>query len=199
MKYDTSTYDPFADLITAPQERPPNVQNIQFNLLDPLRRLLLATDGTVTKFLEALTLEPVVIQGLQEYDRLLIEPHAQLRAGAGTRVVGRQVALVGKFTRTFHASAASLTVPERLPKALRRELKKNEAGIGQAIQKIGLETRREILWYGFEPEAHVISELSEHFPAGCYARSYLIITQQKPVMLIHERFPVQVDRSGFST
>jgi chorismate-pyruvate lyase len=197
MQFDTSTYDPIADLITTPGERPAHVQEIQFNLLDPLRRVLLATDGTVTKFLEALTLEPVVIEGLQEYDRTLTERHGQLDAEPGTRVVGRQVALVGKFSRTFHAGATSLTIPARLPKELRAELKNNEAGIGQAIRKVGLETRREILWYGFEPEAHVASELSEHFSAGCYARSYLIITQHKPVMLIHERFPVQVDRSGF--
>ncbi|MCK7578202.1 MAG: chorismate pyruvate-lyase family protein [Chromatiales bacterium] len=196
MTDEMSDYDPIADLIATPDERPAHVQAVQFNMLDPLRRLLLATDGTVTKFLEALTLEPVVIEGLQEYELVLSERHAQLGADSGTRVVGRQVALVGKFTNTFHASAASLTIPVRLPRDLRNELKHNEAGIGQAIQKVGLETRRKILWYGLEDNARVIPELREHFPAGCYARSYLIITQHKPVMLIHERFPVQVDRSG---
>lgn len=195
MSYNKATFDPIADLLGALSSRPPHVQDIQFNTLDPLRRALLATDGTVTKFLEALTLEPVVIEGLQEDDRTLSQHHPQLDAEPGTRVVGRHIALVGKYSRTFHASAASLTIPGRLPKALREELKTNEAGIGQAIQKVGLETRREILWYGFEPEAHVISALAEYFPAGCHARSYLIIAEQNPIMLIHERFPLQIDRT----
>jgi chorismate-pyruvate lyase len=182
-------FDPFAAVLAAPADRPPRVQEVDLRNIDPFWRVLLAIDGTVTEFIEAYKLEPVVITAIHAEERLLPEPHAHLQAEAGTRVVGRQVTLVGKYSRTLYAVATSLTIPNRLPREFKKELRHNESGIGQAIRKVGLESRREILWFGLEVPPQVPQGLEVQFRNGCLVRAYLIITGHRPAMLIHERFP----------
>jgi chorismate-pyruvate lyase len=182
-------FDPFAAVLSAPRDRPPELSEVDLRGLDPFSRVLLAIDGTVTEFIEAYHLEPVVITRVHAEERILAEPHAQLAAEAGTRTVGRQVTLVGKYSRTLYATATSLTIPSRLPREFKHELKRNESGIGQAIRKVGLESRREILWYGLEAPPQVSESLREQFGASCLVRAYLVIVGRRPVMLIYERFP----------
>lgn len=182
-------FDPFGAILTAGSARPAGVQDVNMRGIEPFWRVLLAIDGTVTEFIEAYQLEPVVTTAVHAEERKLAEPHAQLKAEAGTRVVGRQVSLVGKYSRTFYSAATSLTIPDRMPREFRAELKRNESGIGQAIRKVGLESRREILWFGLESPPRVPDELRNQFGESCLARAYVIITGRRPAMLIHERFP----------
>lgn len=189
-----SAYDPLDDLLVAQESKPTSLKAVNLRALDPYQRALLTIDGTVTKFIEAYTMEPVVIAGLEEETQLLPSHHPWLDAPEKTRVVARQVTLEGKHSRVFHAYAASLTVPDRLGEKIKRELKVNEAGIGRAIRKIGLETRREVLWYGSEGPDQVPEAVRGHFAEGCLTRTYRIIAHGKPVMLICEKFPMYRDR-----
>ena len=185
-----SDYDPLGDVLVAQSAKPPHLRDINLRTLDPYQRALLTTDGTVTKFIEAYTMEPIVIDGLEEEVRFLDEPHPWLEAPAKTRVVARQVFLEGKYSRICRAYAVSLTVPERLNDEIKAELKVNEAGIGRAIRKVQMETRREVLWYGGESADHVPESVRRHFREGSLTRTYRIICDGKPLMLICEKFPL---------
>jgi len=188
-----SCFDPLGDLIVAQSSKPTHLREVRLRTLDPYQRALLTIDGTVTKFIEAYTMEPVVITGIEEETRSLPDYHPWLDAPAQTRIVARQVFLEGKYSRTFHAYAASLTVPERLGDEFKRELKVNEAGIGRALRKLQMETRREVLWYGVEDSQNVPETVRFHFVEGCLSRTYRIIAGGSPIMLISEKFPLHGD------
>lgn len=50
-------FDPFADLLSAQASRPLELRPVNLRTLTPFQRALVSIDGTVTKFIEAYTLE----------------------------------------------------------------------------------------------------------------------------------------------
>jgi chorismate-pyruvate lyase len=152
-------------------------------------------DGTVTKFIEAYTLEPVEIVRLAQETRRLAAEHAWLETAAGIEVAVRQVLLQGRYSHTFHAYAASLVVLERLPEAVRRFLDVEGQGLGRILNDQSMETRREILWYGRETAKELPEEVRRRADGEFVSRSYRIIAGGRPLMLIHEKFPAVMDKS----
>ena len=182
-------FDPLADLSAARKERPSAVQDIAARDLNPLERSLLAIDGTVTKCLEAYMCEPIVTADVREQPRCFSVALPSLQVPAKADLLERSIVLKGKSTGRVYVQAHSLIVPARLPHAFQTALHENAAGIGAALSHLRLETRREILWYGFEPLPDVPEALSAVFKDGALVRCYRVETDQRPVMLITERFP----------
>lgn len=186
-------FDPMAGLFVAQSQRPENVARVNLRALTPFQRALLVIDGTVTKFIEAMTMEPVEIVRLSQENARLSEDHAWLDARAATPVIARQVLLRGKYSQALHAHAASVIVPGRLPAAVKRGLSEAGAGIGRLLLGNRLETRREVLWYGKESMGPLPFATGLPQDGHCLSRAYRIIFHGQPVMLIHERFFSQTD------
>ncbi len=89
----TAGFDPAAEVFVAQFARPETLQPVNFRALSPFYRSLLVIDGTVTKFIEAFTMEPVVVERLSQEELVLPADHEWLEAPAGTRVIAREVLL----------------------------------------------------------------------------------------------------------
>lgn len=182
-------FDPVADLLVGGQQRPAGLEPVNLRAIGPFQRALLVIDGTVTKFLEAVTMEPVQIDILEQSELELGESHDELLAVAGERVIVRTVRLIGARTGRHFAQASSLLVVDRLSREIRERLDDHPQGVGRILADAGLETRREVLWYGRER-----SRDDKGLATGSrICRTYRIISGGLPLMLINESFPGDLD------
>ncbi len=186
------TFDPFADLLSAQAARPAQLAIVNLRTLTPFQRALVSIDGTVTKFIEAYTLEPVESILLQQQTQRLPTDHPWLALAAPSEVVARQVLLRGRYSATVYAYAVSLLAPTRLPPQLLGDLEKEPAGIGRVLLNSQIENRREILWYGRETIADLPPEIARYTGYEFISRTYRILAGGQPLMLINEKFPTHV-------
>ena len=182
--------DPLEELFTAQFARPDELRSVNLRAIGPYHRALMSIDGTVTKFIEAFRMEPVEVTVVSQEHRALAENHDWLDAPAGTPVIAREVVLRGALSNRFYAFAPSLLVVDRLPESVKGQLDDHPQGIGRIISEANLETRREILWYGRE-------RLDPPPPGTSHemylTRTYRIMADSKPLMLINEKFPTGDD------
>jgi chorismate-pyruvate lyase len=169
--------------------------------LDPLDRMLLAADGTVTTLLEACTGEPIStatvrMAGPATIDELLSltgpwwHPDAALLGlERHEPVIVRRAVLRGGRTGRPYLLAESLVTPSRLPSAMADGLARPGASIGRLLKSSGAETRRELLDVG-RMRASEATEYLETGPAAEIAwRTYRIEMGGRPVVLLAEMIP----------
>jgi len=187
---DHELYDPFADLMMMQDSRPAHLEQLDLRTVSPFQRALLAIDGTVTKFVEAYVLEPVEVTLLKQETQALSQEHSWLEASVKTEVVARQVLLRGRYSGTPYAYAVSLLLPDRLPENMLNHLQIEPSGIGRVLLNSQIENRREILWYGHEIIQELPPAIQSCVGSDFISRTYRIIANDKPIMLISEKFPV---------
>lgn len=154
--------------------------------LDPFERILLTTDGTVTRILEAQYAETIRLVKLFEGQTITSAP---LLYAAFEEAVMRKVLLRGQRTHRNYLYAESTIVLARLNPAMRTALQKSDKPVGQLMVESRMECFREILSWRLEPA----SDIGRHFHVGIDApvlsRTYRIFIGSRPVMLITEKFP----------
>jgi chorismate-pyruvate lyase len=174
--------------------RPAHLSDVNVRTLTPFHRALLTLDGTVTKFLEAFTFEPVQVRVLAQDVHALSRAEPWLEAPAGTAVLTREVLLESEGSSTLQALAVSIIVIERAPAGFPRGLDAASKGLGQALANSAMETRREILWFGRERVERLPAEHRGLIGArALLSRTYRVIADGRPLMLINERFPLEDD------
>ena len=183
-------FDPLSDLLVAQVEKPAHLKDINLRTLTPYQRALLTIDGTVTKFIEAYVMEPVMVKLIEQDTRKLQAGHPWLDVDAGTSVITREVVLEGKYSKTLHAYAVSLLVHDQLPEKVREDLKVHPQGIGRVLIENKLETRREVLWYGRESLDELPDQVKQRSDGRFISRTYRVICRGNPFMLINEKFPL---------
>lgn len=199
LKTTPAAFDPAAGLYLAQDGRPGALARVEPGELSPLQRALLAIDGTVTSFLSAWTLEPIVVRPLGQRATVLPAGDAPiggtssiapwLDAPAGTPVIERAVLLLGAGSQRLFAFAESVICPDRLPAPLRAGLQSGGLSLGQLLLMPGFESRREGLWYGRERPASVPAAVAALAPADFLTRTYRVSAGSRPLMVITERFP----------
>lgn len=147
--------------------------NIQ---LSPVERLLLATDGTVTHMLEALT------RGRVDVDII----GRQVRDGA----LDRRVVLRRGHDAQPLVWAESQVVLDRLREDVADELAHGEKGIGDLLRNEHSETHREIVTMDVDtPDSPTFPAFIEH-PLDLYLRRvYTIESHGQKIITITEWFP----------
>lgn len=157
-----------------------NGTDLKLETLPAFLRVLLTTDGTVTKSLESYFWEPISVENLgQQYIELQDDaPVIELQAGA--KVLHREVQLVGKKTRRIYTHASSLIRAEILEEDVRRDLEEGKVGVGELLRELGLETYREIVGFGQSTDRQILW------------RRYRIIMNHQPFIQITEEFPIAV-------
>ncbi len=148
--------------------------------LPPFLRVLLTTDGTVTKSLEAFFWERVKVNTTSQSTVVLTEDHPSLNCVAGDTVVSREVALRGLHSGRTYATAESLIRYDLLPENFRRDLNDQKLGVGELLRECGLETYREIL------------SLGENDRGRSVWRVYRIVMGKQPFIQIKETFPLHL-------
>ena len=153
--------------------------SIDFSTLPPILRVLLLTDGTVTHSLAAYFAEDIQVNCLSQVQ-------------VGDEVIEREVMLVGELSGTEYAHAHSTIHTHLLDHEMRRRLDSGQAGIGELLNANNRETFREITRIHY---CHDLPGRPDPFKASTpgsqvIARDYRIHTQQRPLILITEEFPV---------
>ncbi len=184
-------------LFTCQEARPEALTDIELARLTPFQRALLATDGTVTRFIETYTLSPVEITLLHQEEQTLPDGHIWLELSCSGEVVFREVLLqtpaaAGQSQR-IHAYAVSEIVPHRLPKYLWDGVTSGKQGLGRLLLTSRLETRRELLWWGVEQGVNLPDVIKPLESESFLSRTYRIVADGIPLMLITEKFPLKVD------
>ena len=182
------------DLFVAQFAKPPDLEEMNLSQLTPFQRALLVIDGTVTRFIEAYTFSPVEVVLLHQETQTLPTDDAWLDAEKGTEVVARQVMLqTGQRDGqqpTVHAYATSIIVLNRIPKTVREGLTFKGQGLGQLLQRSGLETRRDLLWWGIKHPKDLPERLLHLQGKPFLSRTYRIVADGHSLMLINEQVPI---------
>lgn len=175
--------------------RPGHVAAINPAEMDPFLRGLLFTDGTVTRNLEVKMLSPISVTVVSQADSTASEEVAShLEVEDGAESVLRRV-MIGRAGSTNPVIwAESHILPSRLPSGFLGILDGAREGIGESLQRVELESWRDMLWFGLDAPPQW-SFVASRVPAPVITRLYRVITAGKPALLISESFAVE-DRAG---
>ena len=192
------TLNEMKDLFVAQFAKPSDLEEINPSRLTPFQRALLVIDGTVTQFIEAYTFSPVEVVLVHQEAQTLPTDHAWLDAEKGAAVIARQVMLQTRQTDghqpIIRSYANSIIALDRIPQTIREGLTLKGQGLGKLIQRSGLETRRDLLWWGLEHPKNLPDALIRLEGKPFLSRTYRIVAAGHPLMLINEQFPLRDTR-----
>jgi len=187
----SDTFDPLSDLLPEQTTRRPDyLKPLDLTQLTPFQRALLAIDGTVTKFIEAYTLEAIEIIRLKQETKPIKTNYKWLDLLPNTPVIERQVLLRGQRTANIYVYAISVLIQERLTDDIKQGVQSDSGGLGRILLSSQIENRRELLWYGQESIVDLPNEIRSSTGSDFISRTYRIVAGGKPIMLINERFPL---------
>jgi chorismate-pyruvate lyase len=176
-------------------ERAEDLRDVEITALEPVLRVLLFTDGTVTRSLEADTLSPVAVRPLEQVTVPAPASAASfLEISPGVECIRRRVAMrigdapVGVWAESF-------LLLDRLPRHFVERMGASSTGIGGSLQQLKLESWRELLCFGLgAPPAWAGEELPSSM---ALTRLYRICTVGMPALLISETFAVELVDGGY--
>jgi len=159
--------------------------------LSPLQRVLLGTDGSVTRLLELACSAPVAVTTrLQEVVDADPAVAGKLQLRPGDEVNHRIVELKNTKTSETLIYAESYTPLSRLLPSFRDDLMRADIPIGKILEHHKLETRREIVAMSAGPRAPDIARAFGLSGNPLFlSRQYRIIHEDSPLMHIEEVFP----------
>lgn len=157
--------------------------------LSPFQRIILISNGTLTKLLENLVREQLTVIKLHEQIETNEDEIPFLDLAAKNSVIHRKICLQGQNTGTNWLYAESVIVPERLPPLFRSDLLESETPIGKLWSKHKVETFKELL----PPFEEPAEQLAIHFKMSpehlLLGRTYRVFSHQQPIMMLTEKFP----------
>lgn len=158
-------------------------------------RLLIATNGTLTRVLSIVADEEIVVQILKQKINGVAPETAELGQLAGNRVLQRQVLLEGQSSGHRFVAAESLIAVDLLPSAVTASLTGTEHPIGEIMAAERLETFKEAaeVWIGQSPDWLAAAGYQAPQP-GIVGRRYRIIVKGRPVIIITEYFLESLSR-----
>ncbi len=171
-------------------DRPAHVRRVEIEALDPFLRGLLFTDGTVTRALGVQLLAPVAVKRISQAPApMTATTAAYLEASPEEELIRRRVGIGVGAPPTPALWAESHMIPERLPPGFMGLLDGAPDGIGQSLQRLSLESSRELCWHGLD-------SVPEWAPESVGAREslrreYRIVSAGRPAILISEYFAVE--------
>lgn len=161
------------------------------SLLSRFQRVLLGTDGTVTRILEAYAEEPIDAVKLSQVLDTAGAGDTPLALPVGAEVLRRRVLLEGRDSGRHLLYAEAVVVPARVGLDVLDRLLNTDEPIGKLLSAARLETFREVLQLGREPAAACAHHFGVGPDAELLVRTYRIVARGEPIMLITEKFPAQ--------
>ncbi|MDQ3897117.1 MAG: chorismate pyruvate-lyase family protein [Actinomycetota bacterium] len=162
--------------------------------LTRFQRVLLTTDGTVTRILEAYADEPMeavkllhALDTSDAGDADLIVP--------GQRVLRRWVLLRGRLTGQTFLYAEAVVAVDLVDPVIVDRLVTTDKAIGVLLAESRTETFREVLRVDREPAGRAAAHFGTQPTAELILRTYRIVVRGRPVVLITEKFPSDFFRS----
>jgi chorismate-pyruvate lyase len=158
--------------------------------LSRFQKILLITDGTVTKLLEHYLDEPIIVHKLNEEIKQDVIFPDHYDVDASTDILQREIFLQGQLTGKNWIYAESAIFTDHLSTAFRKDLLESNQPIGKLWIKYRLEIYKNIIsveeekaqilapYFGIEAHDRIIS------------RTYSVYSNQKVIMIITEKFPL---------
>lgn len=165
---------------------------LDLSALPPFLRVLLLTDGTVTKSLEAYFWEPIAVDSLAQDTVRVSADLDWIGLKRGDRALQREVRLIGAESGVVYAYAKSLLKLEMLPAAVQQDLLSGGIGIGELLRERGLETYREILDMGREADPSLARLFNDRHGNELLYRVYRVLMKREAIILIEEKFPYRL-------
>ncbi|MGC2108203.1 MAG: chorismate pyruvate-lyase family protein [Candidatus Korobacteraceae bacterium] len=166
-----------------------NLDGFDVNSLEPLQRVLLVTDGTLTEILEAIFFERVRLVKVSQRIIPATASHALLDPTPGEALIERKILLQGVKSNRNYVYAESLIAVDRLSQSFRDELLNSGTPLGRLWLEHKLETFKELQ----EIRCQRAEVLGQYFEcaegAPLLARTYRVLSAGRPVMVITEYFP----------
>lgn len=162
-----------------------------FGALPPFLRVLLVTDGTVTKSLGAYFGEAIDVDVLMHELMSSDRDYPPIGINYGRPMIERRVILRGRVTRMLYAFAKSVICNERISPRIRERLIEGRQGIGEALLATRQKTFREILSVQGAEAGALAGALDVDARASVMIRHYTICDGASPSMYIEEVFPVR--------
>jgi chorismate-pyruvate lyase len=163
-------------------------QALQTAMLPPFLRMLLVTDGTVTKSIEAFFWEPVEVYVLTHSYRPSENEYPEINVKVGDFVVMRRVVLRGATTRTPYAFAESVIGGDCINPEIRGKLIKERKRIGEVLRDSRRETFREVFRIERSKAGEWATRLEINRDDFVVAREYKIYCDHRPTIQIKEIF-----------
>jgi chorismate-pyruvate lyase len=165
------------------------LNGVHVNSLEPLQRVLLVTDGTLTEILEANFVERIRLVKVSQRVISATASDALLDPDPGEALIERKILLQGEESHRNYVYAESLIAVERLAPSFRDELMNSATPLGRLWLEHKLETFKEL----HEVRSQPADDLCDYFEcaatAQLLARTYRVFSATKPVMVITEYFP----------
>ncbi|MCX8172488.1 MAG: chorismate pyruvate-lyase family protein, partial [Archaeoglobaceae archaeon] len=157
--------------------------------MNPIHRILLTTDGSITAIIEAFTGKIVEIETVeQKIVPASYEIAKNLKIDEGEEVNYRVVYL--KVDGIIYAKAVSFTPIKRLGGSFRDDLMRADIPIGKILKKHNIEARREINWGKVITDPEIAKEFRIIKPF-ILVRNYNIIHRGEILINITEFFPME--------
>ena len=164
------------------------LKELDVSALDPVQRVLLVTDGTLTEILEAIFLEPVELVKIGQKNVPVDASHAALDPEAGETIIERKIVLRGGQSGTQYVYAESVIAADRLSPAFRKGLLESDLPVGRLWIEHKLETFKEFLEVRFGADADLPADFTCD-RSSVFVRKYRVFSGGRPIMLITEHFP----------
>ena len=160
--------------------------------LSRFQKILLITDGTVTKLLEHYLDESITVYKLHEEvkQNVCTFPDAyQLNLEYPVDVLQRDILLQGQTTGKYWIYAESTIFIDQLNTDFRNDLLKSNQPIGKLWGKYHLETYKSILSMQKEKAMKLAPYFDIKADDFMISRTYSVYSNKKVIMIITEKFP----------
>lgn len=164
--------------------------------LDPLQRVLLVTDGTLTEILEANFFERISLVKISQEVTSATASHALLDPRPGEAVIERKILLQGERSHRNYAYAESLIAVDRLSRSFRDELLNSSTPLGRLWLEHKLETFKELAEVRWQRADRLCDYFECADSAPLLVRTYRVFSFTRPVMVITEYFPTSYSQNG---
>jgi chorismate--pyruvate lyase len=158
-------------------------------------RLLIATNGTLTRILGIVADEEIVVHIIEQEIHRVAPEKVERRQLPGDRVLQRRVVLQGRSSGHRFVAAESLIAIDVLPPAITASLTETRCPIGEVMAAERLETFKEAadVWMGQSPNWLAVQGHPSPQP-DIVGRRYRIIAEGRPVIIITEYFLESLSR-----
>lgn len=160
--------------------------------LSRFQKILLITDGTVTKLLEHYLDEPITVYKLNEdlKQNVCTFPDTyKLSVDSPVNILQRDIFLQGQTTEKYWIYAESTIFIDQLNADFRHDLLKSNQPIGKLWGKYRLETYKSILSIQKEKAMKLAPYFDIKADDFIISRTYSVYSNKKVIMIITEKFP----------
>ncbi len=160
--------------------------------LSRFQKILLITDGTVTKLLEYYLDESISVHKLHEEIRTDVSQfpeHYQINIDSPVNTLHREIFLQGESTQRNWIYAESTIFIDQLKTEFRQDLLRSNQPIGKLWIKYRLETYKSILLIQKEKAMALAPYFNIKADDIIISRTYSVYSDSKVIMIITEKFP----------